>query len=554
MNEELGGYITNLLLNSGTSVPLNKNDIVVFVGPNNSGKSQSLKDIYDCCASGDRKGIVIKDIALKTSTNGLNELVHRVADCPDNSGVFYYLKRPLFENSFNGNSRFRSYRDMFVSFLQTDERLSYCKPQPNIDDKDKVSHPMQYLVGDQTYLKKLSNLFYKAFQQKLYCYSWAKSISIRVGNLVDEVVNGNKLDVVNSYFDEMSKLPHIENQGDGMRSFTSILLSLELDYKKIHLFDEPESFLHQAQARIIGRMIGEELRENQQAFISTHSTDFIKGLLEKAESRVKIIRITRSGNTNSFHLLDNNCIQNICNDEMLKHTNIMEGLFSNKVIVCESDIDCLLYSSIEEHLLNLQGQYSESLYLFTGGKSAFKKTLIALKGLGIHYCAVLDLDALNDETLIKGNYEVCGGNWAREIKDNYNSLLRWINGQGSDLISKETAKTTLISAIDKCNNEFLSANDIRNIKSSLKTNMMWEKIKRQGREAITDSSIVDIFDKILLSLREKNIFLIPYGEIESFFPDIDGHSHGWLQKVFKSHPTFDDPFYTKIKEFVKLLI
>ena len=61
---------------------------------------------------------------------------------------------------------------------------------------------------------------------------------------------------------------------------TGILLYLMLDYYSIFLIDEPESFLHPPQANIMGRIIGETLSDNQQAFISTHSEEIIKGLLE----------------------------------------------------------------------------------------------------------------------------------------------------------------------------------------------------------------------------------------------------------------------------------
>ena len=46
---ENGGYISKLFLNNGKEIDINKNDIVIFVGPNNAGKSQALKDIYEIC-------------------------------------------------------------------------------------------------------------------------------------------------------------------------------------------------------------------------------------------------------------------------------------------------------------------------------------------------------------------------------------------------------------------------------------------------------------------------------------------------------------------------
>lgn len=42
-------FISELHLNNGESVKLNSDDIVVFVGSNNVGKSRALKDLYSLC-------------------------------------------------------------------------------------------------------------------------------------------------------------------------------------------------------------------------------------------------------------------------------------------------------------------------------------------------------------------------------------------------------------------------------------------------------------------------------------------------------------------------
>ena len=57
--DKFGGYISRLVLNNNTEITINESDIVVFVGPNNVGKSQSLKDIYQLC-EGEKTSIVIK--------------------------------------------------------------------------------------------------------------------------------------------------------------------------------------------------------------------------------------------------------------------------------------------------------------------------------------------------------------------------------------------------------------------------------------------------------------------------------------------------------------
>lgn len=129
-----------------------------------------------------------------------------------------------------------------------------------------------------------------------------------------------------------------------MKSFVGILLQLMLDYICVYLIDEPESFLHPPQARIMGEIIGETLSNQQQAFISTHSEDIIKGLLDVAPKRLKIIRITREGNTNSFAVLDNDNLRKLWADPLLKYSNIMSAIFHKNVVLCESDSDCKMYS------------------------------------------------------------------------------------------------------------------------------------------------------------------------------------------------------------------
>ena len=58
-----GGYISKVAFNNGQSIDINKNDIVIFVGPNNVGKSQALKDIYALCKNKEAP-IVVSDIEI----------------------------------------------------------------------------------------------------------------------------------------------------------------------------------------------------------------------------------------------------------------------------------------------------------------------------------------------------------------------------------------------------------------------------------------------------------------------------------------------------------
>ena len=65
-------FVNSIKFNNGETININKNDIVVFVGPNNAGKSQSLKDIYACIKNQHRK-VVIKDVDI-TFQNSENDV------------------------------------------------------------------------------------------------------------------------------------------------------------------------------------------------------------------------------------------------------------------------------------------------------------------------------------------------------------------------------------------------------------------------------------------------------------------------------------------------
>ena len=74
-----GGYISELTFNNGQTVNVAPNDIVVFVGPNNAGKSQSLKDINELCSDPKKQVKVISKINIKKSSKDIKALLNEIA-------------------------------------------------------------------------------------------------------------------------------------------------------------------------------------------------------------------------------------------------------------------------------------------------------------------------------------------------------------------------------------------------------------------------------------------------------------------------------------------
>lgn len=346
-------YISKLIFNDNEELNVNQNDIVVFVGPNNAGKSQSLKDIYELCDS-KKPSTVISDIEIYKPTDSLIDYVTSISNVQDHGNYKTYQGLNYSFNSVNDrDNHFGNAQNIFVSYLNTETRLSICKPPQNINRNAPKTHPIHNVAFNQHYRMKISDYFNKAFATNIIPNTqygatiplcMGESISVNKENESDFLVQ------MENYADILEQYPQIHNQGDGIRSFTGILLNLIIEHHKIFLIDEPESFLHPPQARIMGHTIGSLLSDKQQAFISTHSPEILKGLLETCPNRIKIVRITRNDNTNNFSILNNDEFNLLWKDPLLRHSEIMSSIFHKNVVLCESDSDCRLYSIIDSYI------------------------------------------------------------------------------------------------------------------------------------------------------------------------------------------------------------
>ena len=307
------GHIVKIKFNNGKELNINKNDIVVFVGPNNVGKSQSLSDIFEL--SGNKTStVVVSEIEVSKEGN-LKKLLEATSIKHDNGYYIQYSTlnysiryyRDNSENTFTNNQFFGEYRNWFVTKLDTETRLSLCSPAKSIRRDELRTNPIHYASFDRKYREWLSDSFKRAFGIDIIPNTqYGSVIPLCLGDPVKlEDTYRDEQERQEAYAEILATYKQVQNQGDGIKSFTGILLSLMLNYYCTYLIDEPESFLHPPQARIMGQIIGTNLSDKQQAFISTHSEDVIKGLLEVCPDRLKIVRITRYDDTNGFSILDN---------------------------------------------------------------------------------------------------------------------------------------------------------------------------------------------------------------------------------------------------------
>lgn len=557
--EKTGGYISTIVFNNGKSITIKQDDIVLFVGPNNAGKSQSLKDLYALSQS-EAKRVVITAAEFSKYPGSVTELVKRVSvEVKSGSQTRYQFFNGLMYVDLNTDEWYvnrypnhQGFRDLFVANLDTENRLSTCTPPTTIPRSAAKQHPIHYAAFDSDYRKWLSANFKKAFGVEITPNILnGATIPLCIGQPVklNPVAYDDEQSRQEAYAEVLDTYPQVQNQGDGIKSFTGILLYLMLNYYCTFLIDEPESFLHPPQAKIMGQIIGESLSDHQQAFISTHSEDIIKGLMETCPERLKIIRITRAGNTNLFSVLDNEKFNEVWGDPLLKHSNIMSSLFHKTVVLCESDSDCQMYSIIENHIKQKQGKYSEALFIHCGGKHRMAKVIAALKALNVDVRVVPDLDVLNDEEIFKGILEATGIDWTL-IQPDYKIIVSQVQSGSRETINRVSAKTAINTILDKSTDANLSTAEIKEIQETIKTASRWENIKKMGISAIPAGDATAAFGRLDTTIKAAGIHLVPVGELECFIKEVGNHGPTWVNNALEKFPDLDNAVYSKITEFV----
>src|SRR5699024_2019410 len=348
-----------------TTIEFNKNDIVVLVGPNNAGKSASLKEAAALLKSTNNKTKVLKSITIgkEGEENDLLKLLEKSTRKNYDSSLGNILYQGFGFNIWENSAKnvFGRYQNgigdlfsLFVNSLTTEQRLTAANPADNIKlTTESVQHPIHFLQKDDTLESRFSDYFRQAFGLDLIVHRNAgREVPLYVGK--KPVPKEGEDRVSSSYLRELEKLDLLHEQGDGMRSFVGVLLNAFVSHHSILFIDEPEAFLHPPQAKLLGKMLAKDLPSERQLFLATHSEYLLKGLLEANVRNIKIIRIQREGSINKVSLLTSSDIDNIWNDSLLRHSNVLNGLFHSQVVICESDSDCRFFSAV------LSAQYEES--------------------------------------------------------------------------------------------------------------------------------------------------------------------------------------------------
>lgn len=540
-------FISELSFSGGNTFQISEKEKVILVGPNNSGKSQSLREIMSICQDGKvDRALVVK--GLNVSKNGsVDDLKTFLVEEASYVGVTYRYKNWQIheghiqrwgQNYLTGNLL-----QGFIKNVDANDRLSICEQQTSISPDEQKSKPQHVLYDDEALMTRISEIFKRAFGKELmFDFRGGSKLPIHVGDLPN--IEGLIDRVSDEYVKMVRENPLLDKQGDGMKSYAGILFETIVSDLDINLIDEPEAFLHPPQMRRLGETLASEVKG--QLFVATHSSDILRGFLEGTRGNVRILRISREDNSNIVMEASGETIKGLWEKPELRYSNALEGIFHEQTIICEDDSDCRLINSTADFLeLNSQDQWLDTAYVPTGGKHGIAKVADVLRRIGVPVKAVFDIDFLSEQNLVKNTVESFGGDW-EEIKPIWNRVDSAVRG-GNKAKSNQEIKQDIVSIIDKSNEDDLPKGDIS---EALKQGKAWNLVKKFGERGIPNGNAQRDYASLRDCLEQIGIYMVPVGEIENFCPEMGSHGPKFVTKLL-STVQLDDGRLSDLREFVE---
>jgi hypothetical protein len=538
-------YVSNIVFSGGKSVDLSRADLVLLVGPNNAGKSAALRAIFDWLVnspSGVQRGTKTVVRGIKVAKEGTPESV-----------VQYFRDSGVRSTQANGQETFRfgqgfidatdcgallihdnsmsSFGDVLVSMIGASERLSMINHESIDFGREPIVTPLQRLHQSVALRHGLGQWFKLAFGTEIAMdLTGGKAIPLYVGE--GAALRGNESPLDDGYRDRLIALPRIEQQGDGMRSFVGLLLHVVLGWQKVSLVDEPEAFLHPPQARLLGRLLAEERPPASQILLATHSSDILRGALEGKTGSLRVLRITRQGDVNHVAELTPEDISDVWQDPVLRYSNVLDGIFHERVVVCESEGDCRFYAALADALRSDPNHtyLRDVMFVAAGGKGGMPKLVKALVKLGVSVLVAVDFDILQTTGQLRALVESFGRDWS-QCTDDHRTVKAAIDSLG--VMTPLTVKQGLQDAAAKVDVERPDVPKpiLKLIRDLTKPSVGWERAKSAGLALLPKGADRAAGDRLLQALADQCISVVPVGEIEAFVPAESADKNEWVVAV-----------------------
>jgi len=317
--------------------------------------------------------------------------------------------------------------------------------------------------------------------------------------------------------------------------------------------------LHPTQSRRLGRILAESAKKlKRQIIIATHSSEIIQGELSSA-GKVSVCRITRIKNKNHASLFKSKQLKDLWSKPLLQSSGAIDGVFHKGVVICEADADCRFYESLlrkkEEN-----GDFSRPVdlhFIHGGGKGEISTLVKSYRALNVNCTAVSDFDILRNKNEFKKLFEILGGDFS-DIETKYKSAVSALDDLKRLMKIEDFAKEMRV-IIDKIESaDKISVAYKKVISKYLSESSEWSVAKKFGIRKLKGGTYKDC-EHILKSCKSVGFFIIPYGELESWWNAGPADKSDWiieaLKELSKDISTFKDAssFLGEIYNYLEII-
>ncbi len=491
--------------------------VTIFVGPNNSGKSQALREITAFCNAGQKNqaNVILEKLVFQESgmewaqeefkkqkqTPVLGDnipesesiiLVGKGRTTVNNAEFLQSLAAPN-QSEHRSNLFAQWYLRGLTLSLDGPSRIGLVNAQKRGDLKNP-EHPFAILLTNDTKRENLRKVIREGIGLNIAIdASEGDFLKLRFGKDVPPDERSLKDDTLQY----MREAQPVQNLSDGVKAYTGILLQLYSGESKVIVIDEPEAFLHPSLAQKLGKEIAKSAtEEGKRVFVSTHSPQFVMGAILSG-AKVNIVRLTYESEVATARLLPSEDLNILMNDPLLRSVGVLSGLFYNHVIVGEANADRAFYQEINERLLAAGDNrgISHTLFLNADNKQTIPRILAPLRKLGIPAAGIADIDIVKDG----------GSEWTK--------YLEACCVPPSDHQPWGTRRASMLKALENKDIDF----------------------KMRGGIELLSGSEKEAAENLLDDLDRYGLFVVRSGEVENWLSglNIPRTKNTWLRSIFE---------------------
>jgi putative AbiEii toxin of type IV toxin-antitoxin system/OLD-like protein len=522
--------------------------LIVIVGPNSSGKSQLLQDLYRRLVGEPRKLVVANDVnvgkppfeplmkclesegyfSTLLDDNGTAQLRPRTMHLGSGQAV-NQIPRQIAEQWYSGyspetlatsrppNEFLSHFGKMLVTSLFLERRLVSLGPVGVIDFENQgPQHDLHALYIDDKAQQLLWDEAVMSFGSAVWPdMSKGNLMMLRVGEGNAAPSPSDRLS-----FAKMSTYRSIDTEGDGMKSYIAICVALLLGRRPVCLIDEPEMCLHPPQAYNLGRFIGRfGAGLDTATFVATHSSYVLRGILQTA-AQVQIVRLTREQRRFSGYLVPASDLTDALTRPTLRAEAVLDGVFARSIIVVEADGDRAVYQAAWE---TLEAELGRDVHFSTvGGTGGIADTCRLYRTLRIPIAVIADLDMIVDKARMEKVLQSMIGEAAAQRE-----LIGACHVIADELRSLPPAvlASDVVAELDALRNASMDWTRDEDVALKRRLAALTHRVDRMGRVKrggvnAYSGDLHDRLSKVLRDLAQRGLFLVPVGELEQW---LSGH-------------------------------